>query len=62
MMKRTIITFIFILTGCQTQAVNTQPYLHDAQETAQAFMQQLSGTLKQQIQKQGVVSAIPFCK
>jgi Protein of unknown function (DUF3365) len=62
MMKKVIITSILILSGCQTHTVNTQTYLQDAQKTAQAFMQQLGGILKQQIQSQGVVSAIPFCK
>jgi len=61
-MKRTIITSMLLLAGCQTQTVDTQPHLHDAQKTAQAFTQQLGGTLKQQIQNHGVVSAIPFCK
>ncbi len=62
MMKKVIITSILILSGCQTHTINTQTYLQDAQKTAQAFMQQLGGTLKQQIQSQGLVSAIPFCK
>jgi hypothetical protein len=61
-MKKSIIASLLLLAGCQTQTVDTQSYLHDAQKTAQAFTQQLGGTLKQQIQSQGVVSAIPFCK
>lgn len=61
-MKKLMITAAFLLFGCQTQTVDTEAYLHDAQKTTQAFTQQLGSTLKQQIESQGVVSAIPFCK
>lgn len=61
-MQKSIIASVLLLAGCQTQTVDTQPYLQDAQKTAQAFTQQLGGTLKQQIQDHGVVSAISFCK
>ena len=61
-MKKLMITSVLLLSGCLTQTVDTQTYLHDAQKTTQAFTQQLGGTLKQQIQSQGIVSAIPFCK
>lgn len=61
-MKNLMMTLILMLAGCQTASVNTQHYLQDAQTTSLAFTQQLGATLKQQIQSQGVASAIPFCK
>lgn len=64
------IATLLLVVGCQTQPtqtedikpIDTQALLQDAQQTAQTFTQELGGTLKQHIQTQGVVSAIPFCK
>jgi len=53
---------ILMLSACSHQPINTADYLSDSRATAKSFMEKLGTTLKQQIQSDGVNSAIPVCK
>lgn len=50
------------LTSCSDQDISNTMYSENSQKIAQNFMTELSAQLKQQIESDGVESAIPVCK